>query len=202
VSTLWDVFAEVRATLDKTQRGLGIGLSLVKKLVELHSSSVEVASAGPGRGSAFTVRLPLAAAATSAAAAAPLLAVPRAAGRRVLVVDDNVDGAESLTMLLAFAGHEVATAHSGSEAVEAAGAFGPEVVLCDIELPGFDGYEVARRLRAGPRTSGATLVARTGWGSADDKRKSREAGFDLHLTKPVEAEALADALARAGAARE
>ena len=117
-------------------------------------------------------------------------------GRRVLVVDDNVDGAESLAKLLQICGHETRTAHSGPEALDAARPFKPEVVFLDIGLPGMNGYEVAKRLRGEPSLSGAVLVALTGWGSEDDKRQSREAGFDFHLTKPVEVTAIESILAR------
>ena len=117
-------------------------------------------------------------------------------GRRVLVVDDNVDGAESLAKMLQICGHETRTAHSGPEALDAARPFNPEVVFLDIGLPGMNGYEVAKRLRGEPSLSGAVLVALTGWGSDDDKRRSREAGFDFHLTKPVELTAIERILAR------
>jgi CheY-like chemotaxis protein len=117
-------------------------------------------------------------------------------GRRVLVVDDNVDGAESLANMLQISGHEIRTAHSGPAALDAARPFIPEVVFLDIGLPGMNGYEVAKRLRAEPTLGGAVLVALTGWGSDDDKRRSREAGFDFHLTKPVELTAIERILAR------
>lgn len=117
--------------------------------------------------------------------------------RRVLVVDDNVDGAESLAMLLEMYGHEAATAHDGLAALETASSFRPDVAFLDIGLPGIDGYELARRLRGQPAQAKLVLVALTGWGSEEDKRKSEEAGFDFHLTKPVEASAIAKVLARA-----
>lgn len=197
--TLWDLFTQVRDTLDKAQGGLGIGLALVKKLVEMHGGTVAAHSDGVGRGSTFTVRLPLAAGGHTAGAPRPASGdpppAPRPAGRRVLVVDDNADGAESLSELLRLLGHEVRTAPDGPAALGTARAFRPAVVLCDIGLPGMDGYEVARRLRADAATAGAVLVAVTGWGSDDDRRKSREAGFDRHLTKPVAPTALVEVLA-------
>ena len=201
--TLWDMFTQVRDTLDKAQGGLGIGLSLVKKLAEMHGGSVAADSPGPGRGSTFTVRLPLAPA-LEGAAPGPSGATderPPAAGRRVLVVDDNVDGAESLTMILDLFGHRTETAHDGPAALAAARTFRPEVVFLDIGLPGMDGYEVARRLRADPATADAVLVALTGWGSEEDKRRSRSAGFDRHLTKPVEAAVIEAVLAELPAPR-
>ena len=200
LAEVFEMFTQVNRTLDRSQGGLGIGLALVKRLVELHGGTITAASPGLGEGSTFTVRLPLVEAdareteprstpeATSAQS--PM------SGRRVLVVDDNVDGAESLAKMLQICGHETRTAHSGPEALDAARPFNPEVVFLDIGLPGMNGYEVAKRLRAEPSLSGAVLVALTGWGSEDNKRQSREAGFDFHLTKPVEVTAIESILAR------
>jgi PAS domain S-box-containing protein len=197
--TLWNMFSQVRDTIDKAQGGLGIGLALVKKLVELHGGTVGAESAGVGHGSTFIVRLPLAhASAALAAVATPTRAagVPAAAAvasrptaRKVLVVDDNEDGARSLAVLLG-QDHEVLTAGDGIEALDRAAAFQPDVVLLDIGLPGIDGYEVARRLRADPRHMRTLIVALTGWGSEDDKRRAENAGFDAHLTKPVDVAAV------------
>jgi PAS domain S-box-containing protein len=202
--TLWSMFAQVRDTLDKAQDGLGIGLSLVKKLVELHGGIAGAESAGVGRGSTFIVRLPIAGALTSqspqperAARAIPL----PAPGRRLLIVDDNRDGVESMAALFELEGHVTDIALSGPEALERASAFQPDVVLLDIGLPGMDGYEVARRLRADPRFSGLLLLALTGWGSDDDKDKAMSAGFDAHLTKPVDLEAVKALLRRSVPAR-
>ena len=185
---VFDLFIQVNQSLDRSQGGLGIGLTLVRSLVELHGGSVQVFSDGPGKGSEFVVRLP-----------AVLNAVPDAAianhrsdgergppRRRILVVDDNVDSAESLAMVLRVTGHQVRTAHDGLTALAMADEFEPEIVLLDIGLPQMDGYEVARRLRSRQRVDGLVIVALTGYGQDDDRRRSREAGFDHHLVKPVQ----------------
>jgi two-component system CheB/CheR fusion protein len=186
---VFDLFMQADRATDRAQGGLGIGLTLVRRLVELHGGRVRVFSPGPGQGSEFTVRLPLAA---PAAAETPAPAVPAAepapsGGRpkRVVVVDDNRDGAESLAMLLRLWGHDVLVAHDGPTALVKVKEERPDVVLLDIGLPGMDGYQVARRLRE--HGSGRpVLVALTGFGHEDARRRSREAGFDHHLTKPVD----------------
>jgi PAS domain S-box-containing protein len=186
---LFDVFSQGDHSLDRTRGGLGLGLAVVKGLVERHGGRVRADSAGPGRGAAFTVFLP----AESEPAAFTEAPSPRnsangAGGprRRVLVVEDNKDSAESLSVLLELMGHEVRVAHAGPEGVEAGAAWRPEVVISDIGLPGFDGYEVARRLRAVPGLAGALLIALTGYGRDEDRRQSAEAGFDHHLVKPAD----------------
>jgi signal transduction histidine kinase len=185
---VFDLFTQVGKHLERSQGGLGIGLALVKKLVEMHGGEVTADSPGPGRGSTFTVRLPLAAAGSAepkeGGGAADTGAPAHA--RRVLVVDDNQDAAESLAMLLGLHGHQTTVAHTGPAAIEAAKSFRPEVVFLDIGLPGMNGYEVARALRADASHADSVFVALTGWGTDDDRRRSREAGFDHHLTKPVE----------------
>ena len=190
---VFDLFSQANRTLNRGRGGLGIGLSLARRLTELHGGAVTGASAGAGLGSTFTVRLPIeepsSAQLPAAAPAAPL----RPAGRRILVVDDNVDGAEMLATMLELGGHEARVAHDGPEALAVARELRPEMVFLDLGLPGMDGYEVARQLRADDELKGAVLVALTGWGSADDKRRTKEAGFDRHLTKPV-ATALVDQL--------
>ncbi|WP_198320733.1 hybrid sensor histidine kinase/response regulator [Azohydromonas aeria] len=184
---VFDLFAQAEGARHRAQGGLGIGLSLVRRLAEMHGGSIEAQSAGAGRGSVFTLRLPLSQADAEAPAPVPLAEVdmPGRAARRVLVVDDNVDAADSLAMMLQLIGHEARAVHDGAAALEQAPAWQPDIVLLDIGLPGMDGYEVARRLRADAALAGTLLVALTGWGSEADKRRSAEAGFDAHLTKPV-----------------
>ncbi|WP_437933700.1 hybrid sensor histidine kinase/response regulator [Sorangium sp. So ce341] len=188
---LFDLFTQGDRALDRSQGGLGLGLTLVRRLVEMHGGTVRAVSDGPGRGSEFIVRLPAEALAASAGGAeTPFAALPQArpgpaSPRRILVVEDNPDVAESLVMLLQALGHDVAMARSGPEALEAAPAFLPDVVLLDIGLPGMDGYEVARQLRRRPELERALLVALSGYGQDEDRRRSRAAGFDHHLVKPV-----------------
>ena len=199
---VFDLFAQVDRTLARSQGGLGIGLSLVKQLVELHGGDISAESAGLGQGSRFTVRLPLAVMACDAGTGGdgpsaargpqPVTAPPC----RVLVCDDNVDGADSLAMMLGLLGHQVRTVHEGGAALAVAADWRPEVILLDIGLPGLTGYDVARRLRADPAMAATLLVAVTGWGTAEDQRRSAAAGFDHHLTKPVEVSALEAVLAR------
>jgi signal transduction histidine kinase len=191
---VFDLFTQIDRTLDRSQGGLGIGLTLVKSLVELHGGTVEAASGGAGTGSEFTVRLPLLPGADAAAAdAAPEPPAPR---RRVLVVDDNHDAGDSLGDLLVLSGHEVRVARNGTQAVEVAREFRPDVALLDIGLPGMSGYELAGRLRAEPFGPALLLVALTGYGQDEDRRRTREAGFDHHLTKPADLGQLAGLLAR------
>jgi PAS domain S-box-containing protein len=184
---IFDMFVQVDRSLDRAQGGLGIGLTLVKSLVEMHGGNVHVRSAGTGQGSEFIVRLPLPRGSeVQAPLPAPAVATANGKSRRVLVVDDNVDAARSLSMLLQAFGHEVCTAHDGQAALETAASFHPQVVLLDIGLPKLDGYEVARRLRCQPGLEKALLVALTGYGQEGDRRRSEEAGMDWHLVKPVD----------------
>jgi PAS domain S-box-containing protein len=193
---VFDLFSQAERTLDRAQGGLGIGLTLVRRLTELHGGKVAAFSEGPGRGSEFEVRLPLLAGKPGSSPSAPAPGQQDAAhGRRVLVVDDNKDSAESLTMLLRLGGCEVHMVHDGATALLAAEAYHPDLVLLDIGLPGMNGYEVARAIRARPVLQGAVLVALTGYGGEDDRRRSREAGFDHHLVKPVGLDALRGLLA-------
>jgi two-component system CheB/CheR fusion protein len=192
---VFEMFTQVDRTLERSQGGLGIGLTLVRRLVDLHDGSIEVRSDGPGRGSEFTVRLPLVQAARDVLPAGDGPRAKALSGCRVLVVDDNRDSAETLGMLLTIKGNEVRTAHDGVEAVEVAGAYRPELVLLDIGLPKLNGYDVARRIRQQPWGRAVTLVALTGWGQDEDRRRSMEAGFDHHVVKPVDFDALERLLA-------
>jgi CheY-like chemotaxis protein/two-component sensor histidine kinase len=190
---VFELFLQVETTRGHAQGGLGIGLTLVKSLVELHGGRVEARSPGLGQGSELTVRLPIATGARAEAirrdAEAPL------APRRILVVDDNRDAADSLGMLLEALGSEVEIAYDGPAALEAVPRYRPEVVLLDIGMPGMNGHEVARRLRERPEGRDLMLVALTGWGQDQDRRCSEAAGFDRHLVKPVALDALRDLLA-------
>ncbi len=189
---VFDLFTQVGKHLDRAQGGLGIGLALVKRLVEMHGGSVTAESLGQGHGSTFAVRLPLGAEVpTAATTSVSPEAVTRSKPRRILIVDDNVDAVESLSLLLGLSGHDTLIANSGAGAL-AAIHYRPEVVFLDIGLQDMDGYQVARALRADAHTSKAVLVALTGWGSEEDQRRSLEAGFDFHLTKPIGSSTLAE----------
>ena len=212
---IFEMFAQVDAGNAGSGGGLGIGLTLVKSFVEMHGGSVSAASEGLGQGSVFTMRLPaLDPLAAEPPIAAPCAAAPRAsvsvsagargrgaaqapdaASLRILVVDDNRDAADTLETLLSYSGHSVKVAFDGLQAVEVAEAFRPEVILLDIGLPRIDGYEACRRIRAQPWARDATLVALTGWGQREDRRKSAEAGFDRHLVKPISSATLLEAIA-------
>lgn len=176
--------------------GLGIGLSLVKSLVELHGGTIEAHSAGVGQGSEFVVRLPITSSTPDPTTPTPNTGQPVPnTPRRFLVVDDNMDSAKSLAMLLKLTGHETHLAHDGLEAVEAATNLKPDVVLLDIGLPKISGYEVARRIREQRWGQKTLIVALSGWGQDEDRAKSREAGFDGHLVKPVDYTVLMQLLA-------
>jgi signal transduction histidine kinase len=199
---LFQMFAQVAPVRGRSQGGLGIGLALVQGFVQLHGGSIEVRSAGPGLGSEFIVRLPL------VPPAVPTPPEPAADGEkspvgrksRILLVDDNRDAADSLALLLRMLGHDIHTAHDGLEAVQAADAFRPDVVLLEIDLPKMSGYEAACQIRQRPWGKQMVLVAVTGWGQEEDKRRAIEAGFDHHLTKPVEPAVLTKLLAVIGSA--
>jgi PAS domain S-box-containing protein len=200
IGSVFEMFTQVRGSLDRAQGGLGIGLSLVRRLVELHGGRVSAFSGGAGLGSTFTVRLPLRPGTPHALAAGEqggLAATGPAGPLRVLVVDDNLDAADSLAALLDVLGHITMVAHDGVEGLEAARSFGPDLVLLDIGLPGMSGHEVAREIRRSSALRHVVLIALTGWGAHSDQQQSQEAGFDQHLTKPVSLEALEQALAAA-----
>ena len=192
---VFDLFVQADTAWQRAQGGLGIGLSLVREFVGLHGGRVEARSDGPGKGSEFVVRLPAAGETRGAAPPAAGADETRGPRRRVLVVDDNRDAAESLAEVLGIMGHEVRAAHDGATGVAAAAEFRPDVVLMDLGMPGVDGYEAARRIRAEPRGAGPVLVALTGWGSDGDRRRTQDAGFDRHLVKPVDADALSKIIA-------
>ena len=190
---VFELFGQVSSPRPHSHDGLGIGLALVQRIVDLHGGGVEARSAGEGQGSEFIVRLPALPALPAVAAGSETASAgdaPRITGRRILVVDDSADCRDSLTALLELDGNEVRTAGDGAAALEAAAAFSPDLVLLDIRMPAMDGYEAARRLRAMPRGDGFVLVALTGWGQPEHRERARSAGFDGHLTKPLEYEAL------------
>jgi signal transduction histidine kinase/ActR/RegA family two-component response regulator len=191
----FELFAQGERALARAEGGLGVGLTMVRSLVEMHGGAVSAHSDGPGRGSEFVVRLPLLPNGHAEGEAPHEAAAPARRACRVLVVDDNRDSADSLALLLRLGGHAVQVAYDGRAALEAALAAPPEVVFLDIGLPGMDGHEVGRRLRAQAGMSGAMLVAISGFGQEEDHARSREAGFDHHLVKPVEPEAVQALLA-------
>jgi PAS domain S-box-containing protein len=195
LSRVFEMFAQVDTSLERSRDGLGIGLTLVRTLVELHEGTVEVHSEGPGRGSEFAVRLPVSDR-RSRAPAEPLAERPMpAVALRILIVDDSKDGAESLAILLQFSGHHTDTANDGLEAIAAAQRLHPDLVLLDIGLPKLNGYEVCRRIRKEPWGRDLVLVALTGWGQEEDRQRSKDAGFDAHMVKPLDYEALLKLLA-------
>jgi two-component system CheB/CheR fusion protein len=185
---IFDLFVQADRSLDRAKGGLGIGLTLVRRLVEMHDGSVQAFSGGAGCGSEFVVRLPVC---DEVVKAGPVNGTPAPAKLapthcRILVVDDNIDAATTLGMLLRLDGHEIRLAHDGLAALELAEQFVPEVVLLDIGLPKLDGYEVAKRLREQPGCEDALVIAISGYGQEEDRHRAHEAGFDRHLTKPVD----------------
>ncbi|MEP7220982.1 MAG: ATP-binding protein, partial [Bacteroidota bacterium] len=197
---IFEMFTQVDQSLEKARGGLGIGLTIVQRLVEMHSGRVEAWSAGTGHGSRFTVHLPMLVSHTEHAPAVANgdgNAVTR--HRRILVVDDNRDSALSMKMLLGMMHHEVRSAHDGQDALNLGAAFLPDMILLDIGMPGMNGYEVARRIREEAWGRNVVLVAVTGWGQPEDRRRSSEAGFDHHLLKPVEPAMLAKLLTEVSA---
>jgi PAS domain S-box-containing protein len=187
LGSIFEMFSQVDRSIERSTGGLGIGLALVKGLVEMHGGTVTAESLGPGRGSEFTVRLPILERPVEQSVGNPLPAEPSADGprRRVLVVDDNRDSATSMAMMLKLIGNDVRTAHDGIEAVEASEQFRPQVILMDVGMPKLNGYEATRRIRDQPGGQSVTIIAVTGWGQEGDRTQSREAGCDGHLVKPV-----------------
>lgn len=180
---VFDMFTQIDRSLDRAQGGLGIGLSLVRRLMHMHHGDVRAMSEGPDKGSTFLLTVPLAPCEPSSSAPSSDLVSAAAEHRRVLVVDDNRDAAESLALLLEMNGHKTRIAFDGNSALEIAPAFQPDIVFCDLGMPGMNGFELAAHLRAAQPT--IVLVALTGWGSEEDKRKTRAGGFDFHVTKPI-----------------
>ncbi len=196
VPRVFDLFTQGQRSLDRAEGGLGVGLTLVQRIVQLHGGTVTAHSEGTDCGSEFVVRIPEDRADSSATPAHS--SQPAQAKRhklRVVVVDDNKDAAESMAMLLGLWGHEVMCAHDGPKALEISTSYRPQVIFLDIGLPGMDGYEVAGRLRQRPESARTVLIAITGYGQEEDRRRSREAGFDHHLVKPVVPEMLQKLLA-------
>lgn len=187
---VFEMFIQVGTSLERSQGGLGIGLTLVKRLVEMHGGSVSAESPGTGQGSTFIVRLPLATAPVRSHASTAGDVEVAVRPLDILVVDDNRDSAESMALLMEMRGHKVRTAHDGPEALKVLATFRPQLILLDLGLPGMSGYEIARLIRTSAELRNVTLAALTGWGQEEDRRRTREAGFDHHLTKPAQPEEL------------
>jgi CheY-like chemotaxis protein len=187
---LFTIFSQARQALERAEGGLGVGLSLVRGLVNLHGGQIEARSAGAHLGSEFIVRLPVGTPVENCLESPSGQDMAPAAALKILVVDDNRDAAESCAMLLELSGHSVQTAYSGRQALEIGETFRPHALLLDIGLPDLSGYELAQQIRAAPWGQGTILVAVTGWGQEEDRRRAFEAGFDHHLTKPIETEKL------------
>jgi CheY-like chemotaxis protein/anti-sigma regulatory factor (Ser/Thr protein kinase) len=201
LDSIFDLFSQVDRSLEKSQGGLGIGLSLVKRLVEMHGGTVEARSDGPGNGSEFVVRLQVAAVkATKGRTVRDDAPAPKSA-LRILVADDNRDGADSLSDMLQMMGNDTRTAYDGEQAVGAAAEFRPDVVLLDIGMPKLNGHDACRRIREQPWGQGMVLIALTGWGQEEDIRRSQDAGFDRHMVKPVDPVGLMQQLAGLQAAK-
>jgi CheY-like chemotaxis protein len=187
------MFVQVDQSLERGNKGLGVGLTLARQLIALHGGSISVRSSGLGHGSDFSVHLPRGEVGAAVPRPAPVLATPLPS-RRVLIADDNVDFANSLLAILESLGQEATVVHDGFAALEAAGRLRPEYIFLDIGMPGMNGYDVAQRLRRQPATCDAVIVAITGWGQDKDRERAYDAGFDEHLVKPVDVERLVSLL--------
>jgi CheY-like chemotaxis protein/two-component sensor histidine kinase len=189
---IFEMFVQADVSHERSSGGLGIGLTLARRLVQLHGGRIDAHSDGPGRGSEFIIHLPLAEGRTlpMTTTTDPIAPSVAAAPRRILVVDDNDDGAQTLAALLQVLGYDATVAHDGREAIELAERFSPHLVLLDLGLPLMDGHAVCRHIRAQPWSEGMAIVALTGWGQEQDRQRTRSAGFDDHLVKPAELEAL------------
>jgi CheY-like chemotaxis protein len=194
---IFEPFAQLDRSYERADGGLGIGLTLARKLIELHEGRIEARSAGRGKGTEFLIHLPSIAATPALRASAPHRHSDATASCRVLIADDNHDAAVSLSMLLQAMGHDTRVVHDGIEALEEAEIFRPDIVLLDIGMPRLDGYETARRLVARPWAAATQIVAVTGWGQEADRQRAKEAGFHRHLVKPVDLDALRDVMSEA-----
>ena len=195
LTRIFDPFTQAERSLDHSEGGLGIGLTLAQRVIEMHGGTIEAHSEGPGRGSEFVIRLPMRACQAAHHAIPDTTLHKTKAAWRILVVDDNVDAADSLALLFKADGHDAQVSYSSQAALELASKYRPDFVLLDIGLPGMDGYEVARRLRVQADVQNLRLIALTGYGHETDHARSKEAGFDHHVVKPVEFEALSSLLA-------
>jgi PAS domain S-box-containing protein len=193
---VFEPFAQLDRSFEPADGGVGIGLTLAKRLIELHNGGIEARSAGRGKGTEFLIHLPVTAVAPAKSAPAPERRSDMSVSRRVLIADDNHDAAISLSMLLQSMGHDTRVVHDGIEALEEAELFRPEVVLLDIGMPRLNGYETARRIRSRAWAAHTQIVAVTGWGQETDRNRAREAGFHRHLVKPADLDALIDVMAR------
>jgi CheY-like chemotaxis protein len=193
LANVFELFAQAAGPAHAVQGGLGVGLSLARSIAELHGGVLTAHSDGLGKGSQFVLRLPAAAAPEARSSSASAAGEP-ALRQRILVVDDNVDAAESLGTMLAYSGHDVRVAHGGVEALNAARDFSPNVMILDLGMPEMDGYAVARAVRSDPKIATTRLIALSGYGQAEDRRRTADVGFDEHLVKPVEHDVLNAAL--------
>jgi nitrogen-specific signal transduction histidine kinase/CheY-like chemotaxis protein len=196
IQRIFEMFVQIEANYGQSRGGLGIGLALVKAIMELHGGRVEAQSEGLGRGSTFTITLPASALAKSPAISQERPVTQQASTFSVLIADDNVDGSKSLGMFLELSGHRVTLTEDGLTTLETAERIRPEIIVLDIGMPGMDGYEVAKELRKQPWAQDALLIALTGWGQETDRMKAADAGFDIHFTKPVDPSVLEGAFSR------